>query len=317
MKKIIILFLIFIVTLSGCQKEEIILKPQEDNEEQLIEEQRNQKVIEEISSIIENTANENYSFTYNITIDDIEYNYNGQKFDTVIKGNYYTLNKNINYQKEDNKVFDLDSGSIIYDLYKDITYGLINLNEYPNRIKSYTCTINDSFAICQQDDKTITFYFENNLITKVEYSNEQGNKYILNYSDFNNITYIEKIDYEKNNIEYQKSSNINKTTHYNDREQPYYIYNYYIKNATMEIDGERKNITETSEIFEKAMYNLNYDKYTLTNANIQQINHYIYENEFNIIAIKDAEGIWSYYLTTDEYVNNILNDYICFDSIMS
>ena len=81
----------------------------------------------------------------------------------------------------------------------------------------------------------------------------------------------------------------------------------------MEINGEKKNIIDIPEAFEKAMYNLNYDNYILENINIKQINHYIFDNNFNIITIKDDEDIWNYYLTSDEYVNNILNEYISFD----
>ena len=313
MKKILILFLIFIIILSGCKKEESIFKSQEEIDALKIEKERNKKATNEISNIIENTINVNYSFIYNILTDDIEYNYEGQKFDTVIKGKYYTFNKNINYQIEDNKVFDLDNDIIIYDLYKNIDYSLIDLNRYIDKIRTYTCTLNKSSAICQKGNNTITFVFENNYITKIEFNNGANIEYILNYNDFNNINYIEKVDYEENKIEYQKSSTIDEQTLHDELGQIYYIYNYYIKNATMEINGEKKNIIDIPEAFEKAMYNLNYDNYILENINIKQINHYIFDNNFNIITIKDDEDIWNYYLTVDEYVNNILNEYISFD----
>jgi len=81
----------------------------------------------------------------------------------------------------------------------------------------------------------------------------------------------------------------------------------------MEINGEREEILNIPETFEKAMYNINYEKYILPEENIQQIYRFIFENEFNIVVIKDNEDVWSYYLTVDEFVNDIISEYISFD----
>lgn len=313
MKKILILLLIFIIILSGCKKKESIFKSPEEIDAWKIEEERNQKVIDEISKIIKNTINVNYSFIYNILTDGVEHNYEGQKFDTVIKGKYYTPNENINYQIEDNKIFDLDNDIIIYDLYRNIDYSLIDLNRYIDKIRTYTCTLNNSSAICQKDNNTITFAFENNYIIKIEFNNGEDDEYILNYKDFNNVNYIEKIDYEKNKIEYQKSSTIDEIALHDEFGEIYYVYNYYVRNVTMEINGEREEILNIPETFEKAMYNINYEKYILPEENIQQIYRFIFENEFNIVVIKDNEDVWSYYLTVDEFVNDIISEYISFD----
>lgn len=307
--KIFTVGIILLTLLTGCTKEEIIFKPEE--EPTLTEEEkRNIEVINHLNDLIVN-SNTNRSFTYLITINDDTYTYSGEIFENVTKGTYTHNNTTTNYQIENSKVYDSTTLEEI-DIYGNINTELINITHYQINSNSYTCTMNTNTAICQAKgpNHNITFTFDDKHITNIIYTEGENITYNLTYSNFNNIEFIPKITYNYLNLTYNKTNNIKKETLLNDYNKPYNIYYYYVNNVTIEIDNKKIPITDTIEIFSTPMYILDYSKYIIDTDNISKVELYIYENDFIIIIINNKKEGYSYYLSTYNYTEEILQDFV-------
>ena len=307
--KIFILLITLLTLLSGCAKDESVLKPQEEPN-LTEEEQRNIEVINYLYDLI-NKTNINRSFVYNIIIDNNIYTYTGDIFEDVTKGTYENNNKTINYQIENSKIYDSKTKEEI-DIYSNINKELINIKHYQINSNSYTCTMNNNTVLCNAKgpNHSITFTFNDNYITNIKYNEGENITYNLTYNNFNNIKLIPKISYNKLNLTYNKTNNIRKETLLNDYNKPYNIYYYYVNNINIEIDNKKIPITDTIEIFSTPMYILDYSNYIIDTDNISKVELYIYENDFIIIIINNKKEGYSYYLSTYDYTKEILQDFI-------
>ena len=109
------------------------------------ESNRNRKDVEDIISLLENTAYSNYNFKYQITINDKIYNYEGQKFQSTTKG---IFNDNIKFQQEENQFYNPDNKEKIDNVFSDVNYSLTTITEYMSIIENnYTCIKTDTSII--------------------------------------------------------------------------------------------------------------------------------------------------------------------------
>ena len=301
---------------SGCANQ----KPNEDPDsslpedyvpsdvKRLYEEQtRNINAINEITSLIRNTSSSNYSFSYDITIKDNNYTYTGEKYYNVVRGIY---NNDISYQLENDKFYNPDTKEEIANLYPKIDSTLIDLSTYANiSHEKYTCIKTDNLGLCESIDrtKTLTFNFNENYLTNLIYNNEDK-RYSLSYSNFDNIEYIPFIHDTITNPEYDKTDKIEKIEVTENVDAPYTVYNYYITNATVTINGETMDVFDTAEVFNTP---ISYKEYSdIKDTSIKSIEEFIYENDFLIIIVHPNAGNTIYYLSTTEYKDEILNKYI-------
>lgn len=269
------------------------------------ESNRNRKDVEDIISLLENTAYSNYNFKYQITINDKIYNYEGQKFQSTTKG---IFNDNIKFQQEENQFYNPDNKEKIDNVFSDVNYSLTTITEYMSIIENnYTCIKTDNIGLCesQDDNIIIEFEFDSNFIKNINYQTEDT-KYILEFTNFDNVDYIPLINYDTIELKYTRTNQISKEE-INDSDLPYTIYNYYVDNATCNIENKTYSITNFPEIFNLQMYYIEHKN--TKDENILNVGEYIYENDFIIIRIDYSDNV-IYYLSTTNYSDEILKNYL-------
>ena len=311
MKKTLTLIFLFIFFITGCSDTSNVKKEDEQEKDPtsdiLIkrEEKRNDEVVSKLQTLFNNTSSVNYAFEYNIDYLNKTYKYNGEKYYDVIKGIY---NDTYGYQIENHKFYNSSTFEKTESIYYNLNYDLINLNEYVSRIHNdYTCTMNNNISICESIFKNIfiTFYYNDDYITEILFIDDNAT-YNLKYSDFNNIDPIPLVEDEEINITYNTTNNIEKIEVTEDVDFPYTVYNYYISNATININGEENEIIGNIEIFNNPMYYRDYTNNIIDKDTYKKVEEFIYNDNFIIIVINND----IYYLSTIEYEDEILSQYI-------
>ena len=311
MKKTLTLIFLFIFFITGCSDTSNVKKEDEQEKDSTSdilfkrEQKRNDEVISKLQTLLNRTYNTNYAFEYNINYIDENYNYNGEKYYNVIKGIY---NNTYGYQIENHKFYNSSTLEETESIYYNLNYDLINLNEYISRIHNdYTCTMNNNISICEAifKDISITFYFNDDYITEILYIDDNA-IYNLKYSNFNNINSIPLIENEELNITYDTTSNIEKIEVTEDVDFPYTVYNYYVANATVNINDEESEVVGNMEIFNNPMYYRDYTNNIIDKDTYKKIEEFVFDNKFIIIVINNN----IYYLSTTDYENEILSQYI-------
>lgn len=311
MKKTLTLIFLFIFFITGCSDTSNVKKEDEQEKDPtsdiLIkrEEKRNDEVVSKLQTLLNNTSSVNYAFEYNIDYLNKTYKYNGEKYYDVIKGIY---NDTYGYQIENHKFYNSSTFEKTESIYYNLIYDLINLNEYVSRIHNdYTCTMNNNISICESIFKniSITFYYNDDYITEILFIDDNAT-YNLKYSDFNNIDPIPLVEDEEINITYNTTNNIEKIEVTEDVDFPYTVYNYYISNATININGEENEIIGNIEIFNNPMYYRDYTNNIIDKDTYKKVEEFIYNDNFIIIVINND----IYYLSTIEYEDEILSQYI-------
>lgn len=309
MRKTLTLIFLFVFFITGCSDTSNVHKIDEQKNDSIYsdilikrEQKRNQEVIKKLQTLLNNTNNVNYSFEYKINYLNNTYNYHGEKYFNVIKGIY---NNTYEYQIENHKFYNPNTLEEIESIYYNLSYDLINLNEYISKIyNDYTCTLSNNIAICESIFKNISiiFYFDEDYITKIIYT-DNDSIYDLKYYNFNNIDPISLINYKNINIDYDTTSLIEKIDVTENVDYPYIVYNYYINNATININGKSMKIIGNSEIFNNPLYYRNYNNIINTDDKVEE---YIFNNNFIIIVVNNN----IYYLSTLDYEDEILSKYI-------
>lgn len=303
-----------LLLINGCNNKTINSSESSQNEnnnkqEQNTEEQeRNTKNIKKIQEFLYNTIDVNYKFVYDITIQNTNYNYSGQKYQNVIKGK---KQNNIEYQIENNKFYNPKTKKEIENVYSEINSNLINLENYIYTLSNYTCVYSDIISVCEanDDNSNIIFKYNSNYIETIRFQSN-NTVYLLNYSDYNTINPITMITYESKNINYDKTNIIQKLEITNEVDKPYTVYNYYIDNVTIKINDKLININEAYDILSGPMYYNAYINNIIDKENVQKVEQFIYDNNFIIIIVDVKNNNDIYYLTTGSYVEEILSQYL-------
>ena len=306
MKKLFAL-LILIILIGGCSSElnDAQEKPIDNNQNSCeIEEKRNTNVIKKIQELLFSTIDANYAFNYDITISDKHYIYNGERYQNTIKGK----SDNIEYQIENDKFYNLKTKQEIANVYDNVDYNLIDLENYIYVLADYVCTYSDNVAVCEnsQENESLVFTYNSTYIESIKYQKDDI-IYALKYSNYNGVNPIPLIDYKSMGISYNMTDTIQKEEVTENVDEAYTLYNYYIDNVTISNDGELINITDAYNILSASMY---YNAYASERENIKQIEEFIYDNNFIIIIVDFKDENDLYYLTTTEHSKEILSQYM-------
>ena len=310
MKKTLILIFLFVFFITGCSDTSNVHKLDEQEKDSTSdillkrEEERNMKVISKLQTLLNKTYNANYAFEYNISYLNKNHKYSGEKYYNIIKGIY----NDYEYQIENHKFYNPNTLEETESIYYNLNSDLINLKEYVSKIyNDYTCTMNNYISICEAIFKniSITFYYNDDYITEILFIGDNAT-YNLKYSDFNNIDPIPLVEDEEVIITYNTTNNIEKIEVTEDVDYPYTVYNYYVANATVNINDEESEVVGNMEIFNNPMYYRDYTNNIIDKVTYKKVEEYIYNDNFIIIVINND----IYYLSTIEYEDEILSQYI-------
>lgn len=314
MKRFILILLLILITGCGTEEKSIFKSDEEKTQEteKSKEEKRNVAALNTINNLIDNTLEcPNYSFIYNINIDEDTFYYEGNYFHNVVDGKLQKNDTTLNYQISDGKVYNKETSKEIINFYENNVAKYIDLNNYYVHSNIYTCTIADNIATCQSKgpNQSISFTFNDNYITSIKYKENDNVTCELQYSNFNELDYITKINYDLN-INYSKTQVIREETLIDDYNNPYNIYYYYVDDVKVNINNEEIYVTDTDEIFSSPMYLIDLSNYVQYKESTKYIRLYIYQKNFVIIIVNDKNKGNIYYLTTYDYISEILEEFV-------
>ena len=211
-------------------------------------------------------------------------------------------------QDDVEKIEQIDGVKNVYGSYSNDGLIKVEDKEYVSKIyNDYTCTMSNNISICEAIFKniSITFYYNDDYITEILYIDDNAT-YNLKYSDFNNIEPIPLVEDEDINISYDATNNIEKIEVTEDVDYPYTVYNYYVANATVNINDEESEVVGNMEIFNNPMYYRDYTDNIIDKENYKKVEEYVYNDNFIIIVINNV----IYYLSTTDYEDEILAKYV-------
>lgn len=305
MKKTIIIIL-FLITLTGCasdknQTQETPKKPNTEQSEQILNKEIVNKII--------NTQNSNYNFIYDISIWNNSFYYEGTYYDNIINGNYIRKvdgkTTTYAYQIEDDKCYNLKNKQEMYNVFHDVNVGFIDLKHLSNTIDNNKtrCSKNGLNYECsvEKDNEKIIYQFVTNEdylnhIKITQNSNDVENIYTITYSNINNTSKIAKVnDYIRFDIKYDKTNDEQIVDAVTEK----FIF-YKLENVIFKIDNNPFEINSTTinKIIEKKQYQKNFS---------DSITKYVFENNIIIYQKEIEENSYIFYISTEEYNNEILH----------
>lgn len=254
-------------------------------------------IVNEIKSYLEILDDSNFEYNFNIKSNENIYNYNGIRYDKNYKGVYNYLDKNINYQIEDNVCYDLNTKKEIFNVhiaYIEFDYIsdiLVNENTKCARKKElYECN-----SINNSDEIKLQFFIKDNNLSNIEIANEKNN-YELKYFNINKVSAFEKIN------EFVRFKTFYDESEYNDSQtiEDFGTFNLYkISNIKYILKNESNelNYTTLDEFLSQALYKI--EKHNSVK--------YFYENGLIIYIVKNSINLRDVYVSLEKYNNEILN----------